>query len=345
MSSKINFDKHRSRLLSEAMLKSAICGACVGFGAGFVAGALAWITKGVDFWLSFVAFFLIGALSSVGFFFVKFRLSNKSTARRLDSLGLEERLVTMVEYQNDDSVIAERQRKDAMASLEKVDPKSIEFKIPVKMIVTLSVIALFGLSMMTVSTLGDLGFLPSALEIGESIMNSDDFEEYKAITYLVEEGGYIEGVADQLVLKGTDASPVIAVAEDGYEFLYWDDGSEDPARHDKQVTDELVLTAVFALIEGDGEEDEDDIGVDGGGADPYGNPGGNQSLEGVPGKPNESLQGGGQYEEFNQIIDGDTYYRMDIELYKQKVKEYLEEHGDELTEQQRAMIEAYIGIV
>jgi hypothetical protein len=39
----------------------------------------------------------------------------------MDRLGLEERLVTMLEYQNDTSCMAELQRRDAKESLEKLE--------------------------------------------------------------------------------------------------------------------------------------------------------------------------------------------------------------------------------
>ena len=346
MSLKTQFEKQRPRLLTEAIIKSGLCGLCVGFGAGFLTAVLTWITPGLDFWMTFVALVLVGTLAAVVFYFKCFRPSDLSNARRIDGLGLEERLVTMVEYQNDDSCMAQMQRKDALSALASVDPKRIEYRVSTKIWISVVLTAVLGLGMMTVSVLGDLGLLPSALEIGDSIMNPEEPEIYLSVTYFVEEGGYIEGEADQLILKGGDASPVVAIAEDGYEFLYWDDGSDTPSRLDVQITEELILFAVFGPIEGEEGDDDDQDGMDMAGSDPYGDPGGNgPPAEGGIENPNDSQTGTGQYEEHNQIIDGETYYRIDIELYKQKVKEYLEEHGDELTDRQRAIIEAYIGIV
>jgi len=347
MSLEKHFKKQRPRLLAEAVLKSVLCGACVGFGAGFLAALAAWITKGVDFWIAFAVLFVVGATSTFGFYAWRFRLDDKTSARRIDSLGLEERLVTMVEYQDDDSCMARLQRNDAIAALASVEPERIRYNVSKRILLSVVITAVLSLGMMTVAVLGDLGLLPSALEIGDSIFDPDEMEMYLSVTYFVEEGGYIEGEADQLVIKGSDASPVVAIAEDGYEFLYWDDGSTDPARRDSQVSEELVYIAIFAPIEGDeGEEDVDEGGMDMSGSDPYGNGGsGDSQQQGDMENKNEAQAGGGQYEEHNQIIDGETYYRIDIELYKQKIKEYLEEHGDELTERQRAIIEAYIGIV
>lgn len=343
---KTHFEKQRPRLLGEAMLKSVLCGGCIGLFAGFVSALVAWITPGFDFWISFVVFLIVGALSTAAFFRWRFKLDEKNNARRIDRLGLEERLVTMLEYQDDDSVIAQMQRKDAMAALETVDPKRIEYRVAPKIYVTFAIAAFISIGMLTVSILGDFGLLPSAYEIGESILNPEEPEVYLSVTYIAEEGGTIVGVADQLVLKGTMATPVTAVADNGYEFLYWDDGFDVPSREQDIVLEELVLTAVFGTVEGDIDEDDDVLGTDTTGGDPYQNGVGNGNMEYPGDKENDNaLMGTGQFDDFNQIIDGETYYRLDIELYRQKIREYLEEHGDELTPRQRAIIEAYINIV
>ena len=55
--------------------------------------------------------------------------------------------------------------------------------------------------------------------------------------------------------------------------------------------------------------------------------------------------GGGKYSMENQIINGDVYYRDYLEEYRDNIRQYLEEHGGSLTEEQRKIIESYIGIV
>ena len=55
--------------------------------------------------------------------------------------------------------------------------------------------------------------------------------------------------------------------------------------------------------------------------------------------------GGGKYEEANQIIDGETYYREVKQLYKEMLLERLETEGDQLSPEERAIIEAYLEIV
>ena len=55
--------------------------------------------------------------------------------------------------------------------------------------------------------------------------------------------------------------------------------------------------------------------------------------------------GGGKYEESNQVIDGETYYKEVLETFREMLQERLETEGDQLSDEERAIIEAYLGIV
>ena len=74
-----------------------------------------------------------------------------------------------------------------------------------------------------------------------------EFEELPRvrISYKATEGGYISGTAEQDVYVGSSASAVTAVAEDGYYFDEWDDGTTTPKRTDKQVSEAKTYTAKF----------------------------------------------------------------------------------------------------
>lgn len=68
------------------------------------------------------------------------------------------------------------------------------------------------------------------------------------LTYLAEAGGGISGEAIQKVEAGTEAhtfQPVTAVAEAGYNFLCWSDGSTEPTRTDT-LSESATFTALFA---------------------------------------------------------------------------------------------------
>ncbi|MBQ5634183.1 MAG: hypothetical protein IIV11_04785, partial [Clostridia bacterium] len=112
---------------------------------------------------------------------------------------------------------------------------------------------------------------------------------------------------------------------------------------------DLTYTAVFAPMdeetEGDGGEGDSGDPADGepGEGEGDGEQEGEDSSSSGGEEPGETT--GGKYEEWNQIINGETYYREFLEAYKERLLEELEEHGDELTEEEKAIIEAYINLV
>ena len=69
-----------------------------------------------------------------------------------------------------------------------------------------------------------------------------------------------------------------------------------------------------------------------------------QPTEQDPNSPPSNM-GGGKYEPANQVIDGETYYKEVIETYREMLKERLENEGDQMSAEERAIIEAYLGIV
>ena len=335
------FKKHYSRLRREAFTVSALFGGAIGLAVGFITSAALWFTKINGLYISIAAFIAVSVVSSLIFYFGKYRPTLKSGAKRIDSLGLEERLITMVELSDDKSYIAELQRRDARAALEKVAPSRLKVRVP-KAAVILPTVALVLFAGMTVVTvLGMAGLLPEGSELLEEMIE-ESREVYVSVTYEAEDGGYIDGEADQLILLGTNPESVVAVAEEGYVFVEWDDGYDRPGRSDTKVTEDVVYIAVFEPI-----AEEGDGGDDGTPDDNPENPE-NESQD-SQGNPDDSesppSQAGGKYEEANQIIDGKTYYREVLEMYKDLLRERLETEGDKLSEEERAIIEAYLGIV
>ena len=82
----------------------------------------------------------------------------------------------------------------------------------------------------------------------------DDSDNVNVITviYTVEGGGKIHGHDVQTLTPGNNASTVTAIANDGWIFIGWDDGYENPTRTDKNLTEDTVFVAIF---ESDGSED------------------------------------------------------------------------------------------
>lgn len=365
--------KHYLRLVLEGVLKSVLVGLAIGFAANFLTALLGWVFSFGGIWLAIGVGAAAWVIGGVLIYFLKFRPTVEETAQRMDRLGLEERMITMLELKQDDSYIATIQREDAKRSISHIDGRKIKIRIPRVAICLAIVAAVLGSSMTTVKGLSDNGEIPSFDEIVED----DPFANYIAVTYVVEEGGYIEGETDQLVEPGASTTPVIAVAEDGWMFVGWDDGYSELERFETNVTQGLYFTAIFEQIieseggeagdganngeggqkaEGDQAEDlpsnggadaeSDQSGAEGSEGDGSGSKGESDGGQGSSdeqgeGKGDGKGQGaGGKWDDSNTFLDGETYYREWLELYYQNALEVFEANG-EIPPELREFFEAY----
>lgn len=346
-----HFGQHRSRLTLEAILKSFLWGLAIGFIANFAVALALWLSPIDGLWISLAVLVGVTLIAACILYLTRFRPTDLDNARRMDSLGLEERLVTMVEHDADDSYISRLQRRDAEAALSRINKKQIKFSFSTAMIATLIVCALFGTSMTTVSVLSGFGIIPDGNDILSSIIE-DQRTEYVTISYVIDEGGMIDGDEDQIIVKGTDATTITAVADDGYMFKQWSDGSTDPTRSDVNITEDLVFTAEFTEV-GDEEGDGDGDGEgDGEGDEPNDAPsdsGNNDSNSGESSPPSQpappSDGAGGANKPNNQIINGEIYYREVIESYIESANDMIESDGHNLSEAEIELIKKYLGIV
>ena len=299
------FKEYYARVAKEGWLKAFFCAGIIGFCAMLVSAAAFWWADVKQFWLSFIVLVVVtGGLAPL-FFFKRFKPTTKEIAKRVDALGLEERMLTMNQLMGEESFIAMKQREDAQRSLTTVNSKMLKIAVSVPLVIALSISGVFGLGMTTVSALSALGYLKSGNEYlgGGSSLGPKEFE----ITYDVEGEGIVEGDIFQLVLEGEDATPVMAVPFDGWAFVEWSDGSTDPYRQDIMVEGAIAVKAIFAEV-----QDEGGIQMPGGGdIDAAGDqPGGGEGLSDNKGGdgPSSSEGGAGKYEPNNQIIDGNTFY-------------------------------------
>ena len=346
MNAKKHFEKHYAKLNLEAVVHSSVWGLVSGAICGFIAALITWFTALKPAWLCILisvgALLLVGTATAVILYFVKYRPTPESSAKRLDGLGMRERMITMLELKDDDSLIAKIQREDAKEKLSSLPTSRIKIALSTTMIVLMSVFGILSVGMTTVSALAAAGVIQSGNEVLDDTIEEIEPEVYFSVTYEAEDGGYIDGEADQLVLEGGNAEPVTAVAEEGYVFVEWDDGLSRPGRQDNKITDHVVYVAIFELImeEDEGEGDNEDQPTD--------SP--KESEDAEQQRPSDDPQdssgsAGGKYEEVNQIIDGNKYYREYLEFYQELMRERLETEGDSLSEEERAIIEGYLGIV
>ena len=366
------FRKHYLRLCFEAGLRSALWGLSLGFVVTFVLTALEWLLGFGASWISVVVFIAVSAAAGALLYKFKYQPTDLDVAHRLDRLGLDERMITMLDYSDDDSYIATLQRENARDHFKSVEDKKLSLHIS-RLLIAIAVSAtVLGVSMVTVLALSENGVIPS----GSEIISGDDLTDYIPVSYIVDEGGYITGgEADQLVLHGEDADPVVAEAEDGWVFVGWDDNSTDPARHDKNITEPKEYVAIFEPIddeedEDDGEggisseedegdqssdqpSDEDDSSETDGSQQEEQN---QESQDGQPGDNNEDNESsestddseansgsngqgsGGKWEETNMFYDGQTYYKDAMDYYEN----YYGEDSD-IPPELREFFELYFG--
>ena len=71
-------------------------------------------------------------------------------------------------------------------------------------------------------------------------------EGARVLLYVAGDGGSIRGSAAQVLTPGQSGTPVEAVADSGYVFVSWSDGSKNAARSDGSITSDVEITASFA---------------------------------------------------------------------------------------------------
>ena len=319
-----------SKLLIEAIIRSALWGITVGAIAAFAAAIVCWFFEAALLWVAILTFIVVGAAGGTLFYFLKFRPSVAANAKRIDRLGLDERAITMVELSGDDSLIARKQREDALKSISKIQPKQIHVKISALVIILCSVFTLLFAGMGTVEVLSSNGVLPSGSAVWNKLFPPEPLPKY-TLTYTAAKGGELIGATEQTVEQGSSGELIIAVADEGFVFLEWSDGTATPYRVDKNVSRNVNVEAKFVLMDdfkdsGDDNDKPDDV------------PGGDGDQE--TNNPDAPPTSGEKYVEINQIIDGQTYYRDVLKEYYQEAMKYLEEDAN-IPEHIRKIIEKY----
>lgn len=303
------FTKYYKKLTFEGILKSALCGVVAGLAALFLAAAVCWFFGYKGFWVLIVAPLVSAGIVGALVYFKKFRPTTRSIARRVDELGLEERLITMTELEGDPSYIAMRQREDAMQALGSVSADLIKIAVSVSMIVSLAVAGVCGLGSTTVYAMYCNGSLKSGLELIEKA-NEKAPNVFK-VEYAAEEYGVIIGETEQEIYEGEDALAVYAVPEEGYIFVGWSDGNDSPYRVDLEITGNISVTALFEeAVDVDPSNDEDND-PDADDLPPLNSPSDDTQDNRDP-SDNSSEDASGKWNSGDQYLDGETDYGSDL---------------------------------
>lgn len=147
---------YQRKLTLEAVVKSLVFGLMAGFLLSILVSIISFATAFNALWISLG----VWAAASVGFtllfYFKVFRTTLDKTASRVDGIGLDERVITMIEFANSDSVMAQKQRQDTADVLQTVTPKRMKFgglKVFIIFTSLLAAIACAAILMMSFSTI------------------------------------------------------------------------------------------------------------------------------------------------------------------------------------------------
>lgn len=367
--------KYYNRIVREGVIKALMCGLIIGFSLLCIFATVSWFDEGSNLflWIGLGVFVASTAIATVLFYFFKFRASVKSTAQRLDALGLEERLLTMVELEGDDSFMARKQREDSHKVLETVNTKLLKFAVTASVCVGIGVSCVFGLGMTTVSAFSPVSgqefFGKVAQEIKPTyyrvdynyenslkgkgkVLTEETLKKIEAVLKEpLEEIDVMEILSEilehsdvsQRLLAGTDAQPVVAVPNTGWRFDSWSDGVKTPYRWDKEVSGNILVYAIFKEA---GEDEPDDLLGDA--PDDFPRElgegwGGNSNA--TNGSNDHSDTDPDFIDEINKIIDGATYYGG--EIFDQSYADALERlsQNDSVPEWVKKMIADYYAAI
>lgn len=365
------FKKYYERIAKEGVLKALLIALCFGAGALGVMALCSWFFGfKAGLWIGVALFaVLTGGLTPL-LYFLKFRPTTKQIARRVDELGLEERILTMTELEHDSSYIAMRQREDAMESLHRVDHMLLKIAVSTSLIVAVCLVGFAGLAFTTVDALYVADVIPSVMtSLSETIGAKWYFVSYGAelsenavkmftdASLPVPESGYgavyyydeenwdaLEEFGEEVEVKGGEKAPgVIAIPAAGYVFLQWSDGLRDPFRKDT-VQSDLALTAIF--------EPMPDLDVD----DPQLQDPSSQNQQSNQGNgpndgENDGSEGGGQGNggdsaggspnaASGKYLDGETYYGHGFEDAYKEAQDRLDSDSS-LSDKQKDWVNGY----
>lgn len=314
-------DEYVARLKKEALIKALLCALAIGFGAILVTALICWFTEFSGYWIFAIAFLVPFGAAMPLFYFYVFYPTQKYVAKRLDKLGLDERILTMVEFENQDSYIMARQRQDAIATLSKFNSKLVKIALSATLIAIPAVAIPTATAMTSVYALSEADIIPSGKElIGELNRDKTKFELVYQIPETQKDFGVLYSAsnpqgANEITLtvgRGQDGEAVMPVAAKGYVFRGWSDGVSAVIRQDTSVQGKIVVTAIFEELDLKfGENDDTDKEgpqwmIPGDGDDKEDSP----PLPPSPNKPNDpSDDKNSAKDNINQFVfDGQTDY-------------------------------------
>lgn len=220
------FKKYYKKIGRESILKALLCGLTIGFSLMFVCIAASWLAGfKAGIYIGLGLFVAATAIATPLFYTFRFRPTTKKIAQRIDTLGLEERILTMAELENDDSFIAMKQREDAMKAMKSVSSEMLKIAVSVPLIAAVAISATLGTGMTVAAAVAPDG--------GKHFVDGLKEKHTYEITYTVEGKGWVIDFT-----KKENASLIAAMKER-------DRQREIDKANGKEVTEDETLPGTF----------------------------------------------------------------------------------------------------
>lgn len=146
---------YSKKMVGEGILKSVVLGLICGFALSAIVSVVSFATLYNALWIALAIWGGSAVGLSVLFYFLLFRPKLEHTAARVDGVGLDERVITMVEFANkgdEDNVLLRKQREDTRQALSTVQTKQVKIGVPKLFAILLAVVAVVSVFMVSFST-------------------------------------------------------------------------------------------------------------------------------------------------------------------------------------------------
>lgn len=372
------YKSHYSRMVRDRLIKSAIYSLFIGLAAAAIVAFVTIFTEFNGLWTAIGCGLGVAAIMTPVLYFAWFHPTEKSVAESLDRLGFDERIITMLELEGDNSVVAKLQRNDAIATVTaaaeknggKVASPAMPFYKKIGSLLGLNarlIIAASVIVAVSVVTLVITGLPHSRVE--EIFLGTNSYSiSYNAGEhgYLVKESGDYKfdfelarvGKFTADVNENTMSERIVVCAYNNIDapfmFVGWSDDYVDEynaaSRSDKALMN-LAVTAKYAELDVVEDLPLDGLGKPGDGPNDGNNdapPQNNDDLEntgkGGNNPPQISPPGNGASASEtvlnSEVVDGQTNYQESFEQNYEEAMQRLSE-GQEIPESLRKVISAY----
>ena len=181
MSIKETLKPFMKRLKTEALIRSAVLAgmiaACIACCMGIVHVIIPWLINEL---MIILIFFGLFAVAFALVFLLRYCPSNRDVARRLDSLGMSERVETMLEFEHSATPAVRLQREDTLGRLQSIQPKLLRLRISKLLSVLCALFVICATVLLFIPEVNAFSRHPIINDLGEMVEDSyisDEFRE------------------------------------------------------------------------------------------------------------------------------------------------------------------------